>query len=475
MSFIGRIKEKNQLEKAWESQDAFVLISGQQHVGKSALIQEFSKDKEVLYFSAINQSDYLNRQYFKECCMAFCEKESDQRKVFSWKEIINFFVSDKETQERKVLILDNVHFLIQSNPNFLNILKNIWRNSLKNNFVMLVVVVPNGKVLQHHAFRNKSFYNHITLRIDVQPLKFVEIMKDYAHQEFNQLMMLYCIAGGAPRHWNYFQDCLSKKSFEKVVDELFFHPYGNLFQEPGRWIEKEVENTSIAHSILLALSKGNTKSIQISAYSGIKLSKVQKYIDLFQSLQFVKINNSTIDKKRWNGKNVDYYIADPLLDFWYTFVFPFMNNILFEDEYAKLYFEKHFNTYCKRWFKMIALDIFRVANQQNSLYYECDQIGTIRDNSGRTIDVVGIDSQKKYIFLGDCYFGNLHYTRKQFDEFTQKCAEMKEMKEMKAYKNYKFIYGVCSNMPFEEALIDFALLSKNIMLFNGITLYALNA
>ncbi len=52
--FIGRENELNTLDKLWSSDKfEFAVIYGRRRVGKTALISEFTKDKETIFFTGV--------------------------------------------------------------------------------------------------------------------------------------------------------------------------------------------------------------------------------------------------------------------------------------------------------------------------------------------------------------------------------------------------------------------------------------
>ena len=58
MEFIGRTKELSDLEQEYNNSHSFVVIYGRRRIGKTALIQEFIKDKPALYFLRIRTAEY---------------------------------------------------------------------------------------------------------------------------------------------------------------------------------------------------------------------------------------------------------------------------------------------------------------------------------------------------------------------------------------------------------------------------------
>ena len=65
--FINRKKELTTLQKEYDREtDSFVVIYGRRHIGKTALITEFCKDKLPIFFLATEESEVEHRITFKE-------------------------------------------------------------------------------------------------------------------------------------------------------------------------------------------------------------------------------------------------------------------------------------------------------------------------------------------------------------------------------------------------------------------------
>ena len=69
---MAREHELETLERLYVS-DSFemVVLYGRRRVGKTALIDEFAKDKRTLYFTAMQQSAKMNLEDFSRTVAAF--------------------------------------------------------------------------------------------------------------------------------------------------------------------------------------------------------------------------------------------------------------------------------------------------------------------------------------------------------------------------------------------------------------------
>ncbi|MGL6293355.1 ATP-binding protein [Eubacterium aggregans] len=473
MQFIGRKKELQKLQNAWASQDAFILLDGRKYIGKTTLAQAFAEGKQALYFSAGNVSDVMNRRAFEKAFIDYCggASKASAHTTNAWKDMLRLF-ADRPGTERKVLIIDNFNFLVQVDPGILSVFRHAWENILKPNFAMVVLIVPTGRLLLNMSEKSKSFMGRLTHRISLKQVTFVELMKDFSHHDFNQLMMLYAIVGGVPRYWEYFRECIEMEEFISAIGDFFLNPYGDLLDEPVKLIENEVMDPTEYHSVLSAMASGVATIADIAVLCGYKNEGVEDLMGNLLSLGFVARNTSIIEKKFSFRKAVEYQIADPLLCFWYTFVFPSYQQITAgQDSVAVEQLMAGFEEYIQAWFKKVAVEILLVACKQKTIPINCDTVGSFF-NKATAVDIVGIDNTRKCLFLGDCAYRGEAYTKADYEAFVDKCEEIKELR---AYKDYDRVYGVFANRPFESDLMEYAMLTKNVLLFNGITIYSLNS
>ena len=64
--FVGRKAELRELNSLYDSgKFECVAVYGRRHIGKTALISEFIKDKDAIYFSARELTDKYNLEAFK--------------------------------------------------------------------------------------------------------------------------------------------------------------------------------------------------------------------------------------------------------------------------------------------------------------------------------------------------------------------------------------------------------------------------
>ena len=135
---IGRQSELNHLNALYNSNKfEYLVMYGRRRVGKTTLLQEFSKDKNVIFFPAQEKNDALNLQDFSK--MVQMKFDGMFISAFAgWKESFEYI--DKKAGERTLIIIDEFPFIAEENPTVKSILQHaidhLWKKN-KNIFLIL--------------------------------------------------------------------------------------------------------------------------------------------------------------------------------------------------------------------------------------------------------------------------------------------------------------------------------------------------
>ena len=121
--FIGREKELKILNNQYNSDKfEFTVIYGRRRVGKTAIINEFVKDKDVIYFTGVESNAKQNLQNLSQSIM-----NSEQGLPIS-SEFPTFqsaleFVFQKSIEKRIVLVIDEYPYVAKSSKSLASTLQ----------------------------------------------------------------------------------------------------------------------------------------------------------------------------------------------------------------------------------------------------------------------------------------------------------------------------------------------------------------
>ncbi|MEG0377542.1 MAG: ATP-binding protein, partial [Eubacterium sp.] len=119
MEFVNRKSELEFLEREYNLSDAsLIILYGRRRIGKTALMTEFGKNKEYLYFLATKEAEIENRETFKEIVANFTGNEwLKEIPAPKWETLFKAW-ADNQPERRKLLFIDEFQFLGKSNPAF---------------------------------------------------------------------------------------------------------------------------------------------------------------------------------------------------------------------------------------------------------------------------------------------------------------------------------------------------------------------
>ena len=135
---FGRINELDYLNSLYSSDRfEFLVMYGRRRVGKTTLLQEFAKDKEVIFYPAQEKNDSLNLSDFSR--MIQLKLDGMFISPFEgWKEAFEYI--DRKVSRRMAIIIDEFPFIAEENPTVKSILQHaidhMWKNN-KNIFLII--------------------------------------------------------------------------------------------------------------------------------------------------------------------------------------------------------------------------------------------------------------------------------------------------------------------------------------------------
>lgn len=456
------------LNRLYDIDNTFILMSGAEHIGKSTIARLFVKNKPSLYFSAKELCDELTRREFTKTLYENYRQPVPAMKngAPEWKELFQIY-ADTTEDARKVLVLDNLEFIIRANPKFPGILKNAWERILRPKGIMLIAIIRSGSVLINLEQGQNPLLKVVSLRMNIEAVPFLAMLRDYPHRSFEELVSLYAITGGVPMYWHFFDNAPALVDQLGLVRENMLTPTGWFYDEPVRALSTEVYEPIEYLSVLQAIAYGYQTLPGIANYLSYRQKDTQEVLENLIGLNLVE-TLSPVTEKHYPKNKVHYAICQPFYDFWFTFVFPKRDELRVGKTLpAYEVILKNFDAYAEYWFTKISTEIFLASMKQKKFSFDCDRIGPYWDQH-TMIDIIGIDDTHKKIFFGECVYADASATLPEYLDFKSEC---KNLPGLSKYKNYEQVYGLFVTKRPDRELIDYAMNHENVLIFEGTTLY----
>lgn len=313
--FIGREKEIGNLSRLYTSDKfEFAVIYGRRRVGKTAIINEFTKDKPAICFTGVETNEKQNLDNFSKCILEFVTKKPANTSFDSFQTALEF-VFDLAMEERVVLVIDEYPYVARASKSLASTLQLLIDKYKDTSKLFLVLCGSSMSYMEDQVLAYKApLYGRRTAQFKVQPFEFQEACKYFSKLSNEDKAMAYGIVGGTPQYLLQFNDNLS---IEDNIKNTYLNPVSSIYEEPQNLLKQEVREPAIYNAIIAAVAAGYTKMSEISTKIGEDTSVCSIYIKNLVSLGIVRKETPFGED---SVRKTIYSIEDNMFRFWYRFV-----------------------------------------------------------------------------------------------------------------------------------------------------------
>ncbi|MDR1029051.1 MAG: ATP-binding protein [Clostridiales Family XIII bacterium] len=403
--FIDRGEDLAFLQSEYDRPDAsLVILYGRRRVGKTSLLSEFGKDKHMLYFLATEESEAANRRQFKDLVAAYTGNELLKNTVPDNWEIIFNTLTQYESDQKKLIVLDEFQYIGKSNPAFPSVFQKIWE-SLKNRNVMVVLCGSLISLMEAQTLSYDSpLYGRRTGQIKLKPIAFRHYREFYGGKSRRELIEYYSVTGGVPKYIELFRE---ERDIWTAIEKHVLSTRSFLYEEPVFLLRSEVSEIGSYFSLIRAIADGNRKMGAIASVMGVKQTGLTKYLRTLIDLDIIEREVPVTEDRPDRNKRGLYRIKDNFIDFWFKFIYPERSSI--ETGHAGQVMSKLRAGFVDRHVSYIYEDVCRQRLWQlaakGSLPRRFNKVGRWWDGN-LEIDIVATDGAGTDIVFGECKYTN---------------------------------------------------------------------
>jgi uncharacterized protein len=284
-NFVGRSRELSQLDSLSDKRLAsLVTISGRRRIGKSRLVEEFSRDKIFYRFSGLPPTITTSAQDQRD---EFARALAIQTglpniKTNDWGDLF-ILLAQKSDQKNIVVLFDEISWMAQNDGNFLGKLKNAWDMYFcKHRGLTFILCGSVSSWVEKNIISSTGFFGRISLNLYLAELDIIDSVKllevlGFKYSYLEKILIL-SITGGIPWYLEQIDPEISalqnikKLCFEE--DSILLNEFKYMFNDFfGR-------RSEILQSIVKYLANG------VSEYS-----KIAEAIDYSKSCSFANYLN----------------------------------------------------------------------------------------------------------------------------------------------------------------------------------------
>lgn len=453
--FIGREKELRILENQYNSNRfEFTVIYGRRRVGKTAIINEFIKNKDVIYFTGIESNAKQNLENLSQSIMNFATDLPVRSEFSSFQNALEFIFANAE-KKRIIFVIDEYPYVAKASKSLastLQLLIDKYKNSSK---LFLILCGSSMSYMEDHVLAYKApLYGRRTAQMKVQPFEFLEACKYFESFSAEDKALAYGIVGGTPQYLLQLNDSLSIK---ENIKNIYLNTVSFLFEEPTNLLKQEVREPAIYNAIITAIATGASKLSEISSKVGEGTSVCATYIRNLISLGIIK---KEVPYGENSSRKTIYLIEDNMFRFWYRFVAENISVISRgADELAYKRIEPYLSDYMGTVFEEISKQYLWTLLLNDNCPVNFTDIGRWWGTNKKThvqeeIDIMG-EQDKNTVLFAEC-----KWTNEKVDIGV--LEKLVERSELFNYKN-KYFY-LFAKTGFTKGCIDRAAEIGNVKL-----------
>ena len=402
--FVGRSSELDLLDALYaSSKSEFLVLYGRRRVGKTRLLTEWlntRKIKPIFFVAEQDSKESLLRQFsqivYKK---AFPSLPIPETFTFvNWEQVWNQ-IGELSKRERLVVFIDEFTYMMAADPTLASNLQRNWDAVLENTNIFLCISGSHlGMMVRGILSGTAPLYGRTTAKMELKPLPFGMTQSYFGRYLAPERVMLYSVFGGIPHYWRLIDP---NKSVSDNIKRLLLSQGGNLKDEPRILLNDYISDPNNYIAILRAIAHGYATPKEIENFTGIPNVHLSQYIsNLANTGYVVKKLPVTAGPSSRGGRHI---ITDPFLRFYYRFIQSRLTQLeMGEIDQTLEELQKHMVDYigATTWEEICREWTIRASNRGILPLYP-DHVDSDWGKDYQ-VDVVGINTMKKHLILGEC-------------------------------------------------------------------------
>ena len=405
--FLGRENELKELNRLYGNKGfQFIIIYGRRRVGKTALIAEFVKDKEHVFYISIERNDKEALADFSAQILNYFPLAKSMLDVFpSWDKAFAY-IAEQAGKQSFILAIDEYPYLASGNPSISSILQKYIDTSFQSTNMTLILCGSSMNFMKNQVLGYKSpLYGRRTAQLEITPFDYYDAGSFFPQASLTDKMLAYAVCGGIPQYLNA---VAQHGSVQEGIYECFFKKSGALYEEPENLLKQELREPAVYNTLIASIAGGSSKLNDISTKTGEENKKCAKYLKSLMDLQIIHREQPHGIKKERNGI---YALSDNMFRFWYRFIPKNVTGIemgLGKQVLAERVMPE-ITAHTGRVFEDACRDYMKRMNKNQCLPFTFYDIGrwwgtNVNTKSQEEIDFIA-DADEKAIF-GECKWQN---------------------------------------------------------------------
>ncbi len=386
------------LNRYYESGKSSILVSyGPKNVEQLELLLKFVENRRHIFFSARRVSENEQINLWKNELIANGASFSAKP---SFTDIFNAALG--KGNGPFIFVITNFEYMVRTSEGFIRELSDFVEKNGVSRQILVILASKDVSWVENSMVTSLGTYSSkIEGFRKIKPLPFSEMRSHFGKMPYRDAVLTYSVLGGQTMLWKYFDDSLS---FKENVCKNLLHPESYLYGEAIRLTEYSLRETSVYHTILAQMARGVNKLNDLYHATGFSRAKISVYIKTLIHHDFAYKAYSFGNTGRENVQKGVYKIFDPMLGFYFRFIFPNESSLLQmpADKFYDIFISAGIQEYANECFKAVCMEYIHKLEEKGILGFEIADEGEWIGKEGN-IDIIA-QSDTGDTALGICSF-----------------------------------------------------------------------
>lgn len=264
-------------------------------MGKTALINEFCKDKPTIFFSALNASSQENLEALSKAIYTYKNPEGTGEPVYrSYADALEE-ITGMAKEQRLVFVIDEYPYLAKAEKSISSRLQHIIDHAWQESRLYFILCGSSMSFMEYQVLGYESpLYGRRTAQLKIQALNYREITAFHPELEAADQDLLYGVTGGIPHYINKLE---VEDNLDDAILENLFNTSSYLFEEPENLLKQELREPAVYNSVIAAIAGGASRVNEISTKAGLESGTCIKYLKVLLDLGIVKKETPVTEKQ----------------------------------------------------------------------------------------------------------------------------------------------------------------------------------
>ena len=296
-------------------------LYGRRRVGKSARILRFLQRRPGLYYVGKSAPKRLQmKALLVEAGRVLDAPLLAEIAPKDWKTTLEHIDRSWTGPGRRILALDEFQWIVGTSPELPSVLQELWDRRWRDSPRFMVILC--GSVIgfmEREVLGKKSpLYGRRTAQILLRPLGYREVAAFHGGWSREDQARAWLVCGGIPLYHRFFPP---DRFFAQSLREQLLDEYAPLYREPAFLLREELRDVENYYAVRMAVAAGHHESRAIAEAAGVPERSLHYWIQQLSNLGYLG-RRYPLTGKRPVKRHVRYVLEDPLLRFWFRFVYP---------------------------------------------------------------------------------------------------------------------------------------------------------